>query len=166
MSRELVNEHLQEVRQWLRENVRNPDTPNEIEISDVRFDWSRMSGSFTLSLDGSPVLDRFSVWVEITGRVTFAPPMFVSPLGAPASYAAVNLTQRTEEGILQALQEIFPKVRPYGWHKDIDLIIDATTPFQRRILDQADFDAKKSKLERESITVRRRLQDGDALKNA
>ncbi|MEI6320075.1 MAG: hypothetical protein WCS09_16280 [Pseudomonadota bacterium] len=160
MPKRPMDEHLQRVRHWLSENVQNPETPNAIEISDVFFDWNNLRGSFKLSLDDIPLADRFEIGIEITGRITIAAPMFVSPLGAPASYAAVNLSKRTEAAIYDALQDVFPKIRPFGWNKDIDLIIDSTTPFKKRIIDQSDFDAKKLRLERQAITLRRRLQNG------
>lgn len=139
---EFFEQRLAEVRAWLHENVLVPETPLEVSISEIRFDWQKMYGSFSVSLDGRKLVERFSVSMQITGRVAFAPPMFTSPLGVPASYAAVDLCERTESAIQRALERVFPGIRAYGWHKDINLIIDACTPFERRILDQAEFDQK------------------------
>jgi hypothetical protein len=77
---------------------------------------------------------------------TFSPPMFHSPLGAPASYAAIDLDERTNKAILRALEQVFPRVRAFGWHKDLDLIIDGFSPFEERVIDQLDFEKMRMAL--------------------
>ena len=153
MTRESLQERVAQVRAWLKENVIVPDTPSQISISDVEFDWRTMSGSFSLSLDGKKLEDRFYVGVEITGRVKYGPPMFHSPLGVPASYAAVELDDKTDAAVQEALESIFPRVRAYGWHKDIDVIIDAMTPFEERVVDKVEFDAKRQAIESDHLKV-------------
>ena len=152
--------HLEKVRTWLKENVKVFDTPEELKISAVKFDWKRLSGTFVVSLDGKPIWDRFSVHIDITGKPTFTPPMFHSPLGAPASYAAVELDPQSEAAIFQALEQIFPKVRPFGWNKDIDLIIDAFTPFEERIYDQAEFDRISKAIDNGNVSASVRVATG------
>jgi hypothetical protein len=146
-------QRLAEVKAWLNENVLVPEAPIEISISEIQFDWQKMYGNFSVSLDERKLKDRFSVSMQITGRVAFTPPMFTSPLGVPASYAAVKLCERTESAIQRVLERVFPRVRAYGWHKDIDLIIDAYTPFARRILDQDEFDQKRLMIERGDLVA-------------
>lgn len=135
------------VRAWLKENVLWPRTPSEISISEVEFDWDRLTGSFALSLDGQRLEERFDISIEITGRVKCNPPMFHSPLGAPASYAAVHLDQKTEAAVLRALGLLFPRLRAFGLHKDIGLIVDGLTPMDRRIIDRTDFEEKRKRIE-------------------
>ena len=141
-------QRLAEIRTWLDENVLVPETPMEISISEIQFEWKKMYGTFSVSLDDCKLKDRFSVSMQITGRVAFTPPMFTSPLGVPASYAAVKLSEKTELAIQRALERVFPTVRAYGWHKDIDLIIDAYTPFDRRIIDQGVFEQRRLMIEK------------------
>lgn len=148
-----IQERHAQLRAWLRENVVVPKTPAEISVSDIEFDWNRMTGAFALALDGEKLEERFYLGIEITGRVRHYAPMFHSPLGVPASYAAVELDELTDAAIQRALDSIFPKVRAYGWHKDIDVIIDATTPFKDRIIDQDEFDAKRQAIESGHLRV-------------
>lgn len=138
--------HLERVREWLSENVVTPATPRQVTVSDIRFDWKRLSGSFLVALDNLVFQERFSVWMEITGKPTFSPPMFHSPLGAPASYAAIDLDERTSKAILRALEQVFPRVRAFGWHKDLDLIIDGFSPFEERIIDLSEFERMREAL--------------------
>lgn len=152
---ESFQERVAQVRAWLKENVIAPDTPSQISISDVEFDWRTMSGSFSLALDGKKLEDRFYVGIEITGRVKYGPPMFHSPLGVPASYAAVELDEKTDAAVQEALESIFPRVRAYGWHKDIDVIIDAMTPFEERVVDKVEFEKGRKIIEAGDLTVSR-----------
>ncbi len=149
---ESLSDRVAKVRAWLNENVLVPELPRTVTVSDIEFDWKKMSGTFVVALDGNRIEDHFRVWIGITGKPQFCPPMFVSPLGAPASYAAVDLDQETDKAIQVALEQVFPKVRAFGWHKDIDLVIDAMTPFTVRIHDQADFDAKRQAIESGGIS--------------
>ncbi len=148
-----VKTHLERVREWLAKNVVVPPTPKQVTVSSIRFDWKRLSGTFVLALDNLVFQERFSVWMDITGRPTFAPPMFTSPLGAPASYAAVQMNQRTENAVIAALVQAFPKVRAYGLHKDLDLIIDGFSPFEERIIDPVEFKKKCAALPKAVVTV-------------
>jgi hypothetical protein len=152
---ESLSDRVAQVRAWLKENVIVPDTPSQISISDVEFDWRTMSGSFSLALDGERLEDRFYVGIEITGLVKYGPPMFHSPLGVPASYAAVELNDKTGAAVQEALESIFPRVRAYGWHKDIDLIIDAMTPFEERVIDSVEFENRRKIIEAGDLTVSR-----------
>lgn len=146
MSRNLAD-HVQAVRDWLAINVLRPPQPKEISISDVQFDWHDMKGSFILSLDDKAIEDRFVLMLQMNGKMDYGEPIFHSPLGAPASYAAVELTQSTAEALSQALIQIFPTVRAFGWHTDLQLLIDQRTPLSRRICDQEDFDRKKAAIQ-------------------
>jgi hypothetical protein len=153
----VMNDAIQErhakLTAWLKENVVVPKIPAEISVFDIEFDWGRLSRQFSLALDGETLEDRFHLLMEITGRVIYHPPMFCSPMGVPASYAAVKLDVKIDQAIQRALDSRFSKVRTYGWHEDIDLIIDATTPFKDRIIDQDEFDAKRQLIEAGHLKV-------------
>jgi hypothetical protein len=155
MTRESLQERVAQVRAWLSENVVVPKTPAEISVSDIEFDWKRMSGAFTLALDGKKLEERFYLGIEITGRVRHYAPMFHSPMGVPASYAAVELDSKTDAAVQEALESIFPRVRAYGWHKDIDVIIDAMTSFKDRIIDKVEFEKRRKIIEAGDLTVSR-----------
>lgn len=67
--------------------------------------------------------------------------MFHSPLGAPASYTAVEITSATQQAILKCLYETFPRLKHVGIDKKTGERVDVNTPPQNRIeealLDQA-----------------------------
>ncbi len=148
-----VKTHLEQVREWLAKNVVVPPTPKQVTVSSIRFDWKRLSGTFVLALDNLVFQEPFDVRMDITGRPTITPPMFTSPLGAPASYAAVQMNQKTENAVIAALVQAFPKVRAYGLHKDLDLIIDGFSPFEERIIDPVEFKKKCAALPKAVVTV-------------
>lgn len=157
-----IEDRVSQVGEWLKKNVIAPETPNEISIADIEFDWERMSGSFALALDGEGLEERFFMEYEITGRMKYSPPMFHSPLGAPASFAAIRLDEKTDAAVKHALESIFPRVRAYGWHKDIDVIIDAMTPFKARIIDGVEFEKCQSMIEAGDMTSNFSIDSVDA----
>ena len=139
--------------EWLDENVIVPPQPKTVSVSNIQFDWTSLSGKLSVSLDGVMLADQFRVSVEIDGRARVRPPMFHSPLGVPASYAAINLDDKTEASIQRLIENIFPKMRAFGWHKDISCMVDCWTAPAVRIIDLADFEKKKQEIERSDLVV-------------
>ena len=85
-----VEDHIKAVAAWLDENVETPSTPRVLTIHDIqinRLDEPR--GSFTARLDGTE-FPGCTFMTQQNGHFGFCPPMYCSPLGAPASYAAVD----------------------------------------------------------------------------
>jgi hypothetical protein len=130
-----INEHLKLVSKWLDENVRSYPTPSRISLAEFDFNWDRMTGEFCLFLDEQCLPDPFHLTLSQNGWMQFHPPMFVSPLGAPASFRAVNLTSDTELAIDNALHQIFPRLKPLGLDKQSGLCIWSSTPIADRIID-------------------------------
>lgn len=108
--------HLEEVREWLRVNVNDATGLREICIVNLAIDWERfpaeLTGHFDIEGGGAQRYCGFRFKVSITGKAEIGPPMFGSPLGAPASYAAVDLTDAAYEAMSRALRAILPPVRP------------------------------------------------------
>jgi hypothetical protein len=141
-----VDDHLEKVRAWLELNVHVPPMPKKVTLSEISFDWDYGRGSFVLNLDEHPVKDLFRIYVEMNGQMAFTPPLHISPLGAPASYAAIKLDESTEQAIKKALSRVFPKFLAYGRHKGRDAYIDALTPLGDRVVNDEEFVEKKSLL--------------------
>lgn len=135
-----IDEHLKLVSRWLDENVLTYQEPKAISLVEFDFNWERMSGKFCLLLDHQRVADSFQLTLSQNGLMQFHPPMFFSPLGAPASFSAVNLTSSTEIALSNALREIFPKLKPLGLDKQSGICIWSSTPIQDRIIDKAGFE--------------------------
>jgi hypothetical protein len=150
------------IEAWLDANVLVPPRPSQISISDLKFDWENGRGSFLLSLDSQALEDRFDLWIAIDGKVNFGVPMFVSPMGVPASFAAIALDEDTRAAIQRALDRVFPEYFSYGRHKGRRRYIDAYTPLMRRIKDQAQFELKKTALDDRSLVIKESVVSGIA----
>lgn len=130
-----IAEHLKEVSRWLDKNVASYPTPRAFTLSDFEVDWEQMSGSFYVCLDGKHIEDPFRLSLGQNGWVQFHLPMYTSPLGAPASYRAVDLTVDTLETLTKALRSIFPRLKPMGKDKDSGAFIGQQTAIADRVVD-------------------------------
>lgn len=142
-----TGKHIEEVSRWLDENVCSYPTPRAVTLSDFEIDWEQMSGRFYVSLDGMRIEDPFRLSLEQNGWVQFHQPMFTSPLGAPATYRAVDLTTDTLETLTRALRSIFPRLKPMGIDKDSGAFIGQRTAIADRVVDQRMFDVAISKVD-------------------
>lgn len=107
-----------------------------------------------MKLDDIDVEGRFQFWTDIVGRQLVCVPMFHSPMGAPASYAAVELTGETLSAIQSAISETFPNLKPFGRDSSTGRFIDSRTPFEERIIDPDAYQAVKERItEAFSVTV-------------
>lgn len=146
-------QHLKQVSRWLDENVASYPTPRAITLSDFEVDWEQMSGRFYVSLDGQRIEDPFRLSLEQNGWVQFHPPMFTSPLGAPASYRAVELSEETAEILTKALRSIIPRLKPMGVDMLTGEFIGQGTPIQNRVADQGEFDVARSRIDAAGFSI-------------
>ena len=145
--------HIEEVSRWVDENVVSYPTPRAVTLSEFEVDWEQMSGRFYVSLDGQRIEDPFRLSLEQNGWVQFHPPMFTSPLGAPASYRAVDLTADTLETLTKALRSIFPRLKPMGVDMLTGGVIGQGTPVQNRVADQGEFDVARSRIDAAEFSI-------------
>lgn len=141
-----IAEHLKEVARWLDENVESYPTPKAITMSDFSVNWAEMSGSFVLTLDDHRIKERFRFSLAQNGWVQYHLPMFTSPLGAPASYGAADLTDETARSLTKALMSIFPRLKPMGVDAVTGVLIGQRTSIADRVLGRGIFDAVISKV--------------------
>lgn len=141
-----LKDHLGQVLDWLDTNVIKHPTPSIVALSDFDINWGGMSGYFSLSLDDLVVPAVFSLSLGQNGWMQHHPPMFCSPLGAPASYGAIDLTDQTNATISKALKLIFPRLRPLGLDSESGKLIIGRTPLQDRIFNHLGFEEAKSKI--------------------
>jgi hypothetical protein len=130
-----MNEKIEKIHNFLRENAVSPATPKIITLSDFEFNFKEFKGSFTLKLDSDVMKERFDFGVEIDGSYGISPPFHISPLGVPASYPAIELTEETSERIEKLINDFFPKVKPFGIDKISGEMIDRNTPIKNRAVD-------------------------------
>jgi hypothetical protein len=126
--------HHEAVDKFLEENVRRPDTPREIRLHSFNLQSQNPpSWGFTLSLDGED-FEGFSYTISgWSGKPVFFVPMFHSPLGAPCSYDAVELTPETESALNDIIERLFPKLRPVGEDPETGQVIDRFTSYKDRL---------------------------------
>ena len=61
---------------------------------------------------------------------------FVNPtLGAPPSYAAIELTETAYQAIEAKLNQFLPKMLPYGINHLTGEMIDGSTPIMKRVVE-------------------------------
>ena len=123
----------EEVAVWLAANVKQYGTPTTVTLHDFEVDWERISGSFRVSLDDLAIEERFSFFPEASGWATIQVPLFHSPLGVPASYAAVGFTSSTDQAILKGLRQVIPRLRPCGLDRNTGIETTMSTPLSERI---------------------------------
>lgn len=156
-----IQAHIAEVERWLDDNVRVVPAPRAVTLSDFEIDWSKLTGSFTLALDGEPLPDRFRFDLEITGWLRWQMPMFHSPLGAPASYAAYEFTPETRRAIDEALRAVLPRLHGCGLVRATGQRIDQSTPLEARIVDWGAFEAAKARASASGFVVSARVGVND-----
>ena len=155
---ELVSEEerqkLEAVLAFLDENTIFVPEPSCVTLYDFKVDWSKWSGSFRIKFDDVSHDDRFYFSEDGTGKVRFTLPMFVSPLGAPASYPAVEITKRTREAIHRALDTTFPKLIPHGKNRKTGIETTIWTPIRDRLTSDKLSSVKKLMSTGYSVSVR------------
>jgi hypothetical protein len=128
-------EHIALVHAWLDENVIEYPTPAKVTLSDFQVDWLNITGSFALALDEVHAPYRFKFALGDNGRLRYFMPMFHSPLGAPASYGAVEFTDETRQAISEGLCILVPRFASFGLHPITREFIHQSTPLAERVLD-------------------------------
>jgi len=110
-----LNDRLTMVQNWLEENVRVVKHANELTLCDFTYSLKNYSGEFAIRVDGELLDGRWHFWLDgADGWPTVSPPMFTSPLGAPASYAAIELSGELNAAMRAKMREIFPRIAPFG----------------------------------------------------
>jgi|GEM_PF-517704 hypothetical protein len=125
--------HVREVQEWLDTHVQDFPEAKRVKLYDFFVDWDRFSGDFRLAIDDVIVASKITFGLDASGKARFYYPMFGSVLGAPASFAAINLTPNTEKAILKGLQETIPPVMGAGINRETGQSISYHTPPNERI---------------------------------
>jgi ADP-ribosyl-[dinitrogen reductase] hydrolase len=128
-----TSDHIEKVSKWVDQNVRTYHAQKKIILCDFDVDWEDMTGSFQVIFDDEACSDRFKFSYKIHGRVGYSMPMFVSPLGAPASYSAIELNREADVAICRGLGQVLPEIKAFGFDKETDTLIVSRTPFEQRL---------------------------------
>jgi hypothetical protein len=130
-----LEDKLTQLAAWIDEHVVRPDTPRALILHSFEVKHSEpVSGSFTARLDDLDVAGcRLST--KGNGNVQAGPPLFHSPLGVPATYAAAELTQATSDAIDAALRSLVPPLKALGLDRQTGEMVTMMTPFDARASD-------------------------------
>lgn len=110
----MIRPTLEDMQDWLKANVKQYADPMRITLYGFEVDWKTFSGSFRLKIDDVNVAEKFTFSPEASVKPTFYMPMIHSPLGVPASYAAISITEKTYMAIETALRNVIPRLKPLG----------------------------------------------------
>ncbi len=124
----------EQLQHWLKNNVISPATPKHIVLSNITFDKNELNGKFILTLDNERLTQFFRFSVDISGIYQIHPPMHISPLGVPGSYASIELTEETVSRIEKLINDFFPKIKPLGIDETSGELIDTKTDIKKRII--------------------------------
>ena len=134
-------DHIQAVMEWLEKNVRVYPTPSCISLRQIRLDSSTLCGGALLFVGDALLGEELTLQMGDAGWLTFTPPLFHSPLGAPATYGAIELTGNTQQAVIAAVQGLLPRLLPFGINPKTQEWVTASTPLRERISDAAELNA-------------------------
>jgi hypothetical protein len=137
-----LNERIKNLQKWLDENVIVPPEPKSIIINQIEVNWEEFTGSFSLTLDSVQMKEKFGFCVEIDGKYRISPPFYHSPLGIPATYAQIELSDDSNSKIEKMLNDFFPKMKPLGLDKASGKMICGNTPIKERVMNVEDVKVK------------------------
>lgn len=125
--------HVKEVHDWVDAHVQIIAAADRITLRE--FSWERETASsvnFVLSIEGQG--DHRSYFGgDDKGDFWFSLPQFHSPLGAPASYPAVELAPQIELAVRTGLRSLLPKLKPYGSVTANGEFVRRSTPIRDRL---------------------------------
>jgi len=134
-------DHIQAVMEWLEKNVRVYPTPSRISIRQIRLDSNTLRGEALLFVGDALPGEALTLRMGDAGWLTFTPPLFHSPLGAPATYGAIELTDNTTQAVSVAIRGLLPRLLPFGINPKTQEWVTASTPLRERIINAAELNA-------------------------
>jgi hypothetical protein len=150
---ERVRERIEDVRQWLVENVRVYPTPTSITVCNIELDPELFSGTATLLIGDEQPGENLLLDLGATGWLTYSPPMLHSPLHVPASYLAFELSKHTQRAVSTAVHSLLPRLLPLGLHPVTKEWITISTPLHQRVLDLSELDTALKRLAQPDFKV-------------
>jgi hypothetical protein len=93
-----------------------------------------------------PIDSRFKFVLGENGLPRLNYPMFHSPQGAPASFAAVEFGEHISSTIEGLLKEALPRMKALGYHRETDEYIFSGSREADRIISLEEFESKMAKL--------------------
>lgn len=151
---ESIKRHLAEIRVWLDENVTVYENVKSITMHRFEIDWNKMNGTFFITVDGQECDMRFSfASLTATGKTEVYRPMFHSPLGAPASYAAIEISEKIIDRMAATLTKAMPSIKPLGLDKVTGKILTFGNPSSERLPPAHEIQAAKDIMSQPNFSI-------------
>lgn len=149
-----IKQHLAEIRAWLDENVIVYDNVKSVTMHKFEIDWDKLNGLFFIIVDGQEcdMAFRFSS-LTATGKTKVCMPMFHSPLGAPASYAAIEISEKIIERMASTLTKAMPTIKPLGLDKVTGKILTFMNPSSERLPPAHEIQAAKDIISQPNFSI-------------
>jgi hypothetical protein len=154
----LIENRVKKVNEWFERNVKTYRTPAEMILFNFSIDAQNYAGRFSIKLDGVEIQEKFRFGLGGNGEPEIFFPVFHSPMGAPASYPAVELTGETRNAISEVLANILPRVKPFGLNKATGEWILATThKLKDRVVDLASYEQQFTAISKPDYEVIKKI---------
>ena len=141
-----LEKRLMDLHDWLADNVQIFNKAKTVTLSDFKLEQPGFRGTFVVSLDDVPIDSRFKFVLGENGLPRLNYPMFHSPQGAPASFAAVEFSEHISAAIEGLLKEGLPRMKALGYHRETDEYIFSSSNDTNRIISLEEFETKMAKL--------------------
>ena len=152
-----LEKRLMDLHNWLADNVQTFDKAKTVTLSDFKLEALGFQGTFIISIDDVPIDSRFKFVLGENGLPRLNYPMFHSPQGAPASFAAVEFSEHISAAIEGLLKETLPRMKALGYHRETDEYIFSSSQDTNRIFSLEEFDTKMAKLLEPNFKVSARI---------
>jgi hypothetical protein len=125
-----------QVAKWLADNVTVIGKVQSVILSKFTWNPKRYGGEFHVTFDGVEYPPSFNFSLGgIDGRTDIYTPMFTSPLGVPAGFAAIEIPSSVMKLINHEIRTLFPRIEPFGVNRKTGKETHSGTPIQERFPD-------------------------------
>jgi ADP-ribosylglycohydrolase len=127
-----------QVSRWLADNVTVICKVQSVVLSKFTWNPERYGGEFHVTFDGVKYPRSFNFSLGgIDGHTDIYTPMFTSPLGVPASFAAIEIPSSVMKLVNHEIRTLFPRIEPYGVNRRTGKDTHSSTPIHERLPDPA-----------------------------
>ena len=147
-------DHHGAVERWLEENTRRYSGVHSVHLSHFRWQTDdALRVSFEARFWPNQAAEEYLAYADGAGEIQLQPPMFWSPLGAPASYAAIELDDAVSKALFKGVRSALPRLKPFGIDKETGAHIDNWTPLSGRLSENMADIKRRIEMPTFSVTV-------------
>ena len=114
---------------WIKHYVSVYREPTKIKLANFDVNWELYSGRFELYFDDVKVEVKLTLDCGMSGKMYYSYPYAYSSL---CSYSPVDFSNKTSEAIYNALNDIFPPLKPLGMNQKTGIITTCQTSIYER----------------------------------